>query len=40
MPSLKANGIAIDAEELAELLPDVLAQAEFRGGLERFASRT
>jgi len=37
-PMLTANGVAVDAEFLAEILPDVFAQAEFRGGLDAFAA--
>ncbi|MCK9510013.1 MAG: (Fe-S)-binding protein [Pigmentiphaga sp.] len=36
-PLLKANGIDMDPEELAEVLPEVFSSAEFRGGLCRFA---
>lgn len=35
-PSLAANGINIDTEMLAEMLPDLLTSGEFRGGLETF----
>ena len=34
---LKANGIEIQRDWLKKLLPDILAQAEFKGGLEEFA---
>ena len=37
-PLLHANGIAMDAEALAAVLPEVLTSAEFRGGLEAFAA--
>lgn len=33
-PWLKANGIDVDPEWLRGLLPDIFAQAEFKGGLE------
>ena len=33
-PWLKANGIDVDPEWLAGLLPEIFAQAEFKGGLE------
>ncbi len=35
---LRANGIEIDREQLLRLLPEIFAQAEFKGGLESFAS--
>ena len=37
-PMIAANGLEIDAEALAAVLPEVFAQAEFRGGLKSFAS--
>lgn len=37
MATLQDNGMALDPDWLAELLPDVLAQKEFTGGLEAFA---
>jgi len=40
MPSLDANGMAMDADALAGLLPEVFAMAEFNGGLQQFAERT
>lgn len=36
-PLLKANGIDMDPEELAAVLPEVFTSAEFRGGLCSFA---
>lgn len=39
-PLVAANGIALDAEALAAVLPEVFAQAEFRGGLQAFAAAT
>jgi Fe-S oxidoreductase len=36
-PLLKANGIDMDPEELAAVLPEVFSSAEFRGGLCSFA---
>ncbi len=33
---LKANGIEMDRDWLKELLPDIFAQTEFKGGLEAF----
>lgn len=36
-PMLKANGIDIDPDELAAVLPEVFTSAEFRGGLCSFA---
>lgn len=36
-PMLKANGIDMDPDELAAVLPEVFTSAEFRGGLCRFA---
>ena len=38
LPSLKVNGMDLDPDWLAELLPDVLAQKEFKGGLQAFAA--
>ncbi|MDP6706039.1 MAG: (Fe-S)-binding protein [Alphaproteobacteria bacterium] len=35
---LRANGIEIDRAELEDVLPEIFAQSEFSGGLERFAS--
>lgn len=37
-PMIAANGITFDAEALAAVLPEVFAQAEFRGGLQAFAA--
>lgn len=37
-PLLEANGIEMDAEALAAVLPDVFSSAEFRGGLQAFAA--
>jgi len=37
MPLLQANGITMNAEALAAVLPEVLSSAEFRGGLQAFA---
>jgi len=37
-PLLQANGIAMDIEALAAVLPEVLSSAEFRGGLQAFAA--
>lgn len=37
-PRLRASGIDFEAEPLAAVLPEVFASAEFRGGLEAFAS--
>ena len=39
-PQVAANGIALDAEALAAVLPELFAQAEFRGGLKAFAAAT
>ena len=36
-PMLKANGIDMDPDELAAVLPEVFTSAEFRGGLCSFA---
>lgn len=36
-PMLKANGIVMNTDELATVLPEVFSSAEFRGGLCRFA---
>ena len=36
-PLLKANGIQMDPDELAAVLPEVFTSAEFRGGLCSFA---
>ena len=36
-PHLQANGILIDPQALASVLPEVFTQAEFRGGLQAFA---
>lgn len=36
-PGLLAHGIDLDPETLAEVLPEVFASAEFRGGLQAFA---
>jgi Fe-S oxidoreductase len=36
-PLLKANGINMDPDELAAVLPEVFTSAEFRGGLCSFA---
>lgn len=38
LPNLAANGVDVDPEWLATVLPDVFAQLEFKGGLEAFAS--
>jgi Fe-S oxidoreductase len=35
-PSLQTNGIDMDEEALADLLPDLFTSAEFRGGLQNF----
>ena len=35
-PSLTENGINIDVDTLAELLPDLMSSGEFRGGLQSF----
>jgi Fe-S oxidoreductase len=37
-PHLQANGIEFEPGQLAQLLPEVFALAEFSGGLEAFAS--
>lgn len=37
-PNIAANGIEFDVEALAAVLPEVFAQAEFRGGLQAFAA--
>ena len=37
LPSLAANGMPVEPDWLADVLPDVLAQKEFTGGLEAFA---
>lgn len=39
-PLLKANGINMDPDELAAILPEVFTSAEFRGGLCAFARNT
>lgn len=36
-PTLRANGMDLDPNWLEDVLPDVLAQKEFKGGLETFA---
>lgn len=38
-PMLAANGMTLDPDWLAQVLPDVLASKEFSGGLEAFARR-
>lgn len=39
-PLLQANGIHMDPEELAAVLPEVFTSAEFRGGLCSFAPKS
>jgi heterodisulfide reductase subunit D len=36
-PMLEANGIEMDPDELAAVLPDIFSMAEYRGGLAAFA---
>jgi hypothetical protein len=40
LPYLRANGIDIDRERLEAMLPELFTLAEFRGGLNCFASAT
>ncbi len=39
-PLLRANGIEMDVEALAAVLPEVVTLSEFRGGLRAFAAKT
>jgi Fe-S oxidoreductase len=39
LPYLRANGIEVEPDMLARILPDLFALAEFRGGLDCFAAR-
>lgn len=38
MPNLKANRIDVDPDWLADLMPELLTSAEFKGGLKAFGS--